>query len=482
MDKFEKLIKDSLEGHEAPFDPQAWENVSNELGDSFDQMMKESTNGYEAPFNPAAWDAVNHQLGPAYSAWKWIGGSAAVIALVAGGSYLMNNSESDDNQLTNHEGNEVVINNTDNNNVEDTYFVGEENSDEIASNDNNDVVVIENNGNEEVLHEIDPDLNNGVQNDNDANDNDQWIDLGDPLDNETVVNSNNGDQDVNNHNDNGNNNSNNNNTDEHVNDFKANAKFSIIKDNEYITDICQNESCIFKPEQMEKDLIYVWNFGDGSHSAANIGKHKYTRAGEYNITLEVKDPRTNKTVGTSTESIVVNKLPKVNFEWEQSNELIPTVSFINLTDEATDWNWNIKGLKESNKNEFEYTFRKAGNYAVQLTARNDNGCSNSLTKTIDIKEDYNLLAPTAFSPDGDGQFDNFIPLALTVMNVDFTMTIYDKNGKLVYRTQNAYEPWDGRYTEDNKLAENGSSYIWSVVLTNNNGEKENYKGQVFVIR
>lgn len=475
MDKFEKLIKDSLEGHEAPFDPQAWENVSNELGDSFDQMMKESTNSYEAPYNPAAWDAVNHQLGPAYSAWKWIGGSAAVIAIVAGGSYLMSNSGSDENQLTNHESNEVVINNN-NNDVEDTYFVGEENADEIASNDNgNDVVNEESNGNENVLQEIDPDLNNDVDN----NHEDEWIDFENPIDLEHVDDSNDNDQvsDNDSNNDNSNNDSN-----DQVNDIQVNGKFSIVSNNEYVNEVCQNETCIFKPEVMENDLIYVWNYGDGSLSSSSIGKHKYRKPGEYNVTLEIKDSRTNKTVGTNTETIVVNKLPKVNFTWDQSNELIPTVDFINLTDEAADWNWNIKGLKESNRNEFEYTFRKAGNYSVQLTARNDNGCTNSLTKTIDIKEDYNLLATTAFSPDGDGQFDNFIPLALTVMNVDFTMTIYDKNGKLVYRTQNAFEPWDGRFTEDNKLAENGSSYIWNVVLTNSNGERENYKGQVFVIR
>ena len=112
MDKFEKLIKQSVEGYEAPFNPQAWENVSNELGDSFEQMMKDSTSGYEAPFNPSAWEAVSSQLGPANSTWKWIGGSAAVIALVAGISYFADTTETT-NEITNHPSTDVIVQNND---------------------------------------------------------------------------------------------------------------------------------------------------------------------------------------------------------------------------------------------------------------------------------------------------------------------------------------------------------------------------------
>ena len=475
MDKFEKLIKDAVEGHEMPFDPQAWDNVSNELGDSFDQLMKESTSGYEAPYNPAAWDAVNHQLGPTYAAWKWIGGSAAVIAIVAGGSYLIDNSGSDSDELTNHVSNEVVIN--DNNNVssEDTYEYPADGNNNIVSNDNNNVV---DNGNDvEVLNEIDPELNHNNPEEIDDIPHSSHGEYNSPEFTVEDLNEENSNENNVQNPDNTNLDPDNNISNNELYDLKVPADFNMS-----VSEVCQGELCIFTPENIHRDLKYVWTFGDGSFSSATVGKHKFRKDGEFLVSLEIKDPRTNKTLGSKTESIQVNELPKVNFSWEQSSEVIPTVNFINLTDEATQWNWNIKGLKQSNKNEFEYTFRKAGNYVVELTATNDDGCTNSAQKTINIENDYNLLAPTAFSPDGDFKNDEFMPEALKMMDVEFTMTIHDKSGKSVFVTRSAGEPWDGRFTEDNIMAPSGSAYIWRVVLINNNGEQEMYEGQVFVIR
>ena len=67
-------------------------------------------------------------------------------------------------------------------------------------------------------------------------------------------------------------------------------------------------------------------------------------------------------------------------------------------------------------------------------------------------------------------------------DVQFTMNIMDKTGEIVYTTQNANEPWDGIIVTDNTPAPAGSAYVWRVVLTNKNGEKELYEGQIIVIR
>ncbi len=57
MDKFDKILKESVEGFEAPYDPQAWANVSGQLG--FDAAIKNSVEGYQAPYNPQAWANVS---------------------------------------------------------------------------------------------------------------------------------------------------------------------------------------------------------------------------------------------------------------------------------------------------------------------------------------------------------------------------------------------------------------------------------------
>jgi gliding motility-associated-like protein len=460
MDKFDKIIKQAVEGYEAPYNPQAWDNVSKDLGDSFDQMMKETANDYKAPYNPAAWEAVSSQIGSTSSAWKWITGSAAALALIFGSAYLLDNPTTDEDSSSVSGQSDLIVDNNDN--------TVENNTDLINTNVNDDEDESNSNGNE-IIHPVDNDLDNNI-NPIDV------IEEGNGNNFVQVIDPNEGNSSNDPQGNQVDNNSNGNNSNGVTSYDDANASFT---SNE--SAICVGGKCIFTPEDVNPELIYVWNFGDGGLSSSQVGTHNFKRAGEYIVSLSVKHPRSNKTIASSKEVIKVNALPQTNFEWEQSNEVIPTVSFINLTDEASSWAWDIKGIKQSSRNEFEHTFRKAGKYLVELTAKNEFGCSNSMQKTIRIDKDYNLLAPTAFSPNGDFKNDEFIPEALKLMDVPFTMTIHDKGGSLVYTTQSVGEPWDGKYTKDNTPAPAGAAYIWRVVLINNNGEQEMYQGHVIII-
>lgn len=466
MDKFDKLIKQAVERYEAPFNPQAWDNVSNELGDSFDQMMKESTANYEAPYNPAAWDAVNNSLGPAYSAWKWIGGSAAVIAIVAGVSYFTSNNEVEENNTTQNSEEIIVHNET----IANNEMVHDGSTELIVMNDDAVIESDENNVAENPIHEMDYDVNAHV---NHIDVNVEENGNNNEIDNNQVVENNN--ENSNTHSNGTSNQPDGNEADQTI-QYKADAKFSMSSD-----EICAGDKCDFRPVNANEDLKYVWNFGDGGLSSTINATHKFRKAGEFTVTLEVHHPKTNEVIASNTESIVVNELPVADFAFSRANEGIPTYTFVNESYGADVMLWNVKGLKQSTNEEFEYTFRKKGNYHVSLITKNEFGCTNKVEKKVAINADYNLLAPTAFTPNGDNGNNTFIPKALQVMDVDFTMTVQDKTGKLVYTTQNAFEGWDGRYTEDNTLAPSGSSYIWRVVLINSLGEREFYEGQVFVI-
>jgi hypothetical protein len=465
MDKFENIIKQSIEGYEALFNPQAWENVSNDLGDSFDQAVKDSAGKYEAPYSPAAWEAVSSQLGPAYSAWKWVACAAAVVAAVVGTVYITNQGGDSDSNLSNNDNSspELAVNTvSDNNDDFENLVINDDNSfvntNETNINDNDNNAIVNNNANI---------VDNGANNNSNgaSNPNDQAVKPNviaeDP--NNPVINNN---PNLNNGNP----------KDEVV--YNADAGFTTSE-----TEICAGSKCIFSPEQPNSELIYVWSFGDGAISSEMATEHKFNRFGEFTVKLEVKHPKTNNTLASSKETITVNALPYTDFTWTQSDEIIPVVSFINLTDEGSNWNWNIRGLKQSTQNEFEYTFRKAGQYVIDLSATNEFGCSKTSQKTIIIEQDYNLLAPTAFSPNGDFKNDVFIPKALQIMDgVQFTMNIMSKSGERVYTTRNVNEPWDGVNMNDNTQLPAGSAYVWQVVLTNNNGERELYEGQVIIIR
>ncbi|MFT4600383.1 MAG: PKD repeat protein [Arenicella sp.] len=465
MDKFENIIKQAVEGYEAPFNPQAWENVSNNLGDSFDQAIKDSAGKYEAPYNPAAWEAVSSQLGPAYSAWKWVAGAAAVIAAVVTTVYITNDGgDTASDQLENNGTSSELAIYADNDNIdsEENHIVAEthnlDDTDVNEANDNAAENPSNNNGNIAVNAGINN--NNGNTGNNNEVDPNELAENGNPT---VQINQGGVSYTV---------------THEEEIVYEADAKFTTSN-----SEVCAGTNCTFTPSQTNSDLIYVWNFGDGDVSSDMAANHEFTRFGDFTISLEVRHPKTNELLAKTKETVTVNPLPRTDFSWEQSEEIIPVVNFINLTEEVTAMHWNIRGLKQSTQSGFEYTFRKAGQYLIDLTASNDYGCSKTIQKTIMIEQDYNLLAPTAFSPNGDFKNDVFIPKALQIMDgVQFTMNIMSKSGERVYTTQNVNEPWNGVNMNDNSQLPAGSAYVWQVVLTNSNGEKELYEGQVIIIR
>ncbi|MCH2258831.1 MAG: gliding motility-associated C-terminal domain-containing protein, partial [Alteromonas sp.] len=75
---------------------------------------------------------------------------------------------------------------------------------------------------------------------------------------------------------------------------------------------------------------------------------------------------------------------------------------------------------------------------------------------------------------------NWFPRALDVLDYSFTMNIYSKNGKLVYTTKHK-TPWDGQDQNSGETCQEGF-YIWHVLLTNENGEKEEYQGHIYLAR
>jgi len=80
-------------------------------------------------------------------------------------------------------------------------------------------------------------------------------------------------------------------------------------------------------------------------------------------------------------------------------------------------------------------------YTVRLTDLN--GCVNTATVSVDVVDDLFVEPIVVFTPNGDGINDFFVIKNLDVYPVN-QLSIYDKSGKLLYRTSNYNNRWDGR--------------------------------------
>lgn len=259
-----------------------------------------------------------------------------------------------------------------------------------------------------------------------------------------------------------------------------NANFTVSK-----ISGCEGLVCQFTPKQSKSYQVdYVWDFGDGTFSKERSPRHTYRKAGNFVVKLTLRSEIDNEDFSDEAqEYVVVYPKPKANFEIEEmsSNSAIPEFDFTNTTDRASSWVWVFGDQHSSMKKDPSHTYRKKGLYKVKLIAENSYGCKSEVSKTVRVDNDYNLLAPTGFTPNGDGLNDWFIPKALEIMDVEFTMSVFNKNGQLYYETNQVSRPWDGRYMMDNQNAPSGA-YVWVVKLKNRNGETEVYKGSVTLLR
>jgi gliding motility-associated-like protein len=84
-----------------------------------------------------------------------------------------------------------------------------------------------------------------------------------------------------------------------------------------------------------------------------------------------------------------------------------------------------------------------GVFNAVLTTTSNFGCEDSYEKTIIVEEDQRVYVPNSFTPDGDGINDVFKVEGSTVQEKDFSLTIYNRGGNIVFQSFDLNLGWDG---------------------------------------
>ncbi len=89
-----------------------------------------------------------------------------------------------------------------------------------------------------------------------------------------------------------------------------------------------------------------------------------------------------------------------------------------------------------------FVLAEEGEYVVKLVARNDEGCADSLSRTITVISGNLVVAiPNSFTPNGDGFNDNFVPKINGMAELSFA--IFNRWGSEVITWNDVNGKWDG---------------------------------------
>lgn len=241
-----------------------------------------------------------------------------------------------------------------------------------------------------------------------------------------------------------------------------------------VADLCMGEFASLKNENTIDLTIITPVNNKLVLRASKSFKFELKEAGRYKI-MNGTEEITHFTVASA---------PKIDFAAEEQTQFEDGVPSIPLAtySEGTLYEWSFEGTKhiQTGKKAAAHFFTK-GSKTITLTVENEKGCRSKISKEVTIAEDYILFAPNAFEPThSDYRRNKFIPAALLVRDVAFTMIIVDpRTGATVYSTSNANDGWDGIDKNTGDLVAENSTYIWKVSLKNPlPGEKSDYSGTV----
>lgn len=196
--------------------------------------------------------------------------------------------------------------------------------------------------------------------------------------------------------------------------------------------------------------IYTWSFGDGSNSSATSPTHVYQNAGQYSVNLQMIT--TEGCIDTLNQFrfsyITVNPTPTAGFSVDRVKVDICDAE-VNFKDESFGGNQYMYLFDDGDtatSSSFQnpsYTYMYGGtHYPIQIVT-NEFFCSDTARLQI-IVEPMVVFVPNTFTPDGN-IFNNVFEAKMAFPPIEWEMTIYNRWGEELWKTNDYEDYWDGTY-------------------------------------
>ncbi len=205
---------------------------------------------------------------------------------------------------------------------------------------------------------------------------------------------------------------------------------------------------------------YNWNLGIGNTSTAENPTFTFNMPGKYDASITITDTNGCSTTRNYSEFISVYPVPQPDFTID------PQIGFIEIgslfqstyTQSPAIWSWNFGDgspiVSGGDKQQYTYAYPVSGQFRVTHTVETQYGCVDSITKDYLVIVD--IIIPNVFTPNEDGTNDFFVIDGIEVLD-NCVLKIYNRWGRLVYKSENYKNDWDGK-----GMAEGVYYYVFST--------------------
>ena len=157
----------------------------------------------------------------------------------------------------------------------------------------------------------------------------------------------------------------------------------------------------------------------------------------------------------------------------------PIFDFTSLTEYADSVFWSLGNGDSTFDEMFTYNYADTGTFDITLVGWNVYGCADSTFDQVRVDPVYSIYIPTAFSPNGDGVNDTWLPISYAVD--EYELLIYDRWGEKIFTSYDPQEAWNGRKKGIREIAQ-VDVYVYKIVLVDDLGMEHKYVGQITLVR
>ncbi|MEE9372639.1 MAG: PKD domain-containing protein [Saprospiraceae bacterium] len=239
---------------------------------------------------------------------------------------------------------------------------------------------------------------------------------------------------------------------------------------------------------LDENYMIEWDFGDGTEGPERFDispSHTYTDPGVYDVSLSIKSP-----IEGCEEYKKFNDLITVIQGFEADFDIAPekpsfvgqSVHLSNRSDiGATSYVWDIGEHSTTFIENPSFVVADTGKFDISLLVTWENGCTDKVTKEIEIVPCIETRFPNAFTPNGDGRNEEFKGVIYGFKAINFDLSIYDRWGKLIFNTNDPKEGWNGKYLNNGADLPPGV-YMYNVSFSNPYCEQKPKPGFATLIR
>ncbi len=248
---------------------------------------------------------------------------------------------------------------------------------------------------------------------------------------------------------------------------------------------CSPAQIFFNNLSFPIDSTYqiTWNFGDGGTSRRISPTHTYRETGLYTVSVSIVSPIGCRTDTTFNNLIRILPSPRAGFIYtpEEPTSIERTVTFQDRSQEANRWFWSFGDGRTSTLANPVHVYQDTGKFMVKQVVTHPSGCKDTAIQILDVRPEVRFFLPNAFTPNGDGQNDVYRGKGIMEGARNFSMTIWNRWGEMVFESNDPDVGWNGRKFNTGQDAPTGV-YLVYVRFNGPRGEPFEMKGFATIVR